>query len=510
MRVPALFQSSVRLSCRVPESPEPPTDDNAPVDTKLYLYDAGKLVVYGKSPLAFTFEALCPDSACGNGFCSRGSCTCLRGWRGHNCSEEVTPISLADFADIWLQESVSYTGSALAVKSGSQPIAWNKVSGPSGLEVSSLGVVSWVSPVAALKSYVLRVTATNAFNTVESTIKVYVPPAYNVTVTVSEIMDQTVTNEQRAKGLVVPTRGYLRLSGYATSQRAEYSTGAVSAVPVVVWIKQRTGKGLRKITLTTTTRGSFVTFVQLAETEAGHYDVGANHPVDTSNSLVQDSYKSHNFRSVGSVSLIGRPGLRRGQGQLRNYGDTRITGIKASLDHLVFQHEEIRSVELPDVLEPLGTADFNISLFVPGPYASFSFDIALQANEVDRNVLQRISVSIKPAEPRLTARPSSLSGGVLRGARNGFVIEVRNDGETDSGNLKVVLPKFDMLSLESSDVIETLSVGNSTLVLLSVLPQPDAELGVYKGSLLLSSPKISISVPYAFTIITNATGKPAG
>lgn len=172
--VSATYISSTQIVCTAP-----PGDGIVPV--RVSVDGIGYSFTYADFSYTGIFQlflikislASCPGSpiCSSQGFCSQGSCFCNYGYAGSDCSQSklrplnsnriaLVPLALESKSDETLAEGQAYT-TRVVVTSGSSPIEYYLVSGPSDMYVNqTTGNVTWTA-VASETSWNIAVRASN-------------------------------------------------------------------------------------------------------------------------------------------------------------------------------------------------------------------------------------------------------------------------------------------------------------------------------------------------------------
>jgi hypothetical protein len=241
--------------------------------------------------------------------------------------------------------------------------------------------------------------------------------------------------------------------------------------------------------------------------EAGHYTVFADHPlVSEDPASPQDEFTIYGLRSEPDQRYhrVAPGSLLSDEVTLRNLGDTPLTGISAVVNGAPANLDV--QITAPDTLAPLGTATLSYTLdAADGTVNQSVVQVELSSAEGAVESLALL-VDIAPEQPQLTASPSSLEAGMVRGGQNFVEFTVTNTGGAPTGALDVQLPAAEWLSLVTETPLEPLEVNESTTVTLRLSPADDLPLGPYPGNLLITGPVAGLSVPFVFTAISTATG----
>jgi hypothetical protein len=252
-------------------------------------------------------------------------------------------------------------------------------------------------------------------------------------------------------------------------------------------------------------QGQFVAFFEPLATEAGHYTLGAEHP-EVIADPVQDQFdlvgfapapKQLNLRLVPNAPTSGRI-------ELRNLGEIPLTGLTAAVSNAPASLTAQLSV--PGTLPGSDAVqlDYTLTSSVTNR-AQFQLVLHLTSAE-GANAEVPLRVEVVPLRPELTANPPFLARGMMRGEKTIVAFDVTNVGGAPSGELTVMLPPADWLSLLSDPAIHSLAPGDKVTVTLALNPPVDLPLTRYDGSLGLVGDRAWLNMPFQFRAISDAVG----
>ncbi|MDJ0731228.1 MAG: hypothetical protein QNJ33_14675 [Crocosphaera sp.] len=106
----------------------------------------------------------------------------------------------------------------------------------------------------------------------------------------------------------------------------------------------------------------------------------------------------------------------------------------------------------------------------------------------------------------MVADTSQLQASMLRGDQTVVEFTVTNEGAIASGELDILLPETDWLKSASQLTLPGLNPGESTNISLLLQPLESQELTVYNGNVVVAGDEASLSIPFSFRAISEATG----
>jgi hypothetical protein len=267
---------------------------------------------------------------------------------------------------------------------------------------------------------------------------------------------------------------------------------------------------VREFHISTEEDGSFTQeFTPLAG-EAGNYEINAYFPgYLTEDSAPEDSFKllGMSFNKTGVYHQILADNPFTEQVELANLTDVPLTGLTYTINDAPddWNIQVIASENLA------GDGTNNIDYTIEAPNDSLftqdTFSINVNSDQGVTTTLP-ISINVKQNLPQLIADVNQLNSGMLRGEQTFVEFEISNNGGAETGNIQVMLPQVDWLSLSSPSIINSLLPGESTNVTLSLTPDNDLPLTLYNGNLVFDVIGNSgdLSLPYTFRAVSEAVG----
>ncbi len=279
------------------------------------------------------------------------------------------------------------------------------------------------------------------------------------------------------------------------------------APQVEVAVRIRLKNTRREFFPTTDVDGAFAFVFDPAPGEAGAYTVFANHPlVDEDPAAPQDSFVLVGIRAEPDFEFhsIVAGDTVAGDVTLRNLGDTPLSGVTAIVAGA--PANVTVGVTAPTTLAPseAGVLSFIIDT-APGVASQSVVLINVTTAEGALETLE-LAVNVRLSAPELSATPSALSTGMVRGGQAFVDFTVTNIGGLTSGPLTIETPALPWLSVSSAQPLAPLGIGESVVITLRLAPAADLPLGPYTGAVVVSDPTTSLNVPYAFNAISTATG----
>ena len=386
-----------------------------------------------------------------------------------------------------VKECTPYAGPLPVISSGGPAVEWQLVSGPSGMTIDpDLGVVSWDNPVAIGYPYTITIKAVNAYGT-EGQV------SWQVTVPVSYKAVVYTDVEQTANVDSIPLYG----------QAIDLDT--LEAVPdVSVKVKVNVKGVNRYLTATTDENGDFTANFNLLNNEAGHYYISAAHPAGESGKDT-DEFIVYGMRvSPGTSSLEMLPDSSEEGGILiTNNTDEELTQLYYEIvsipDNISFD------MTLPEIIDASDETDVIYTVTAVGGDINDYIEVNIFSQE-GAAVTAKISLNVKTDKAVLSVDPTSLSASMLRGSQTMVTFDITNTGGGDSGVVNVEIPEADWLKLSTPAMVTSLAVGESSQVVLQLLPDEDLTLGDYTGTLLVSTSDDYVEVPFTFRAVSSAVG----
>jgi len=324
-------------------------------------------------------------------------------------------------------------------------------------------------------------------NTYVDPVAIEVSPSYRAEV--------STTVDAIANGSPIPLTGFAYDVG--TNEK-------VGSVPVSIRVLV---KGTRRVLrVVTDANGDFQSSFNPLPNEGGHYRIGADHPGIQADH-VQDEFDVYSMRfDSNGLSFNTFPGTAvQGTVLLKNLSELPISGL--TLESEVDPENFTLTLDGPDSLEPGGAAQISYSFLpgsVPRPY-QFRSRIKAQTDQGVQIYLP-YTLNISPRTPTLVANPGFLRTGMTRGNQSFVQFQLSNVGGAPTGDLQVLLPSIPWLKLVSPENVPSLAPGESTEVMLSLLPDLSLPLGQYDGSLVIQSAIASSNVDFQFRAISDALG----
>ena len=290
------------------------------------------------------------------------------------------------------------------------------------------------------------------------------------------------------------------LSGVA----ALTSDGAPAAgVPVAVGIQ--VAGTTRTLTATTDANGDYSVTFQPLPNEAGDYSVTAADPSVT-NPAVQAQFQIVGMTAFpATASLTVVPGtLLSGSFTLTNLSALTLTGLSATSSGGPAGLEV--ELDAPSQIDAEGTATLDYTLDDTGTQAASGVVTihVTSAQGVSLSIL--VGVSEAAFTPILATNPGYLDSGMVVGGETLVSFTLVNNGGAPSGDLQVSLPSTSYMSLATPATISSLAPGESSTVTIELTPSADLPLEEYQGTIGIGGAYAGISVPFAFTAVTTATG----
>lgn len=252
--------------------------------------------------------------------------------------------------------------------------------------------------------------------------------------------------------------------------------------------------------------GTFRTTWQPLPNEAGVYEIGAVHPgVDVAE--VQDRFTLIGMRADPAQTSfrVVEEGAATGRVRLINLSPVALTGLRVEVlekpANLTVQ-TSLGAPTLPGLTEvPLDYTVAAADASIPGGL------VKLRVSSAEGAAVELLwGVTVEALRPRLVARPAALQAGVLRGRPRTLEFSVANEGGRETGPIHVALPNVPWISLTTANPMPSLQPGESNVVSLLLTPPADLPLGIYNGTLALSSERAFLSMPYDFRALSEGRG----
>lgn len=382
-----------------------------------------------------------------------------------------------------------YLGAEPQLLSGTAPVAWSVVEGPSGLAIDGLtGQVTWSDPIARSQPYAITIRAENPGGSDDMVWNLSVAASYTASVAVAPEL--------------APAGTTITFSGVATRFQ-----DAMPAPEAEVKIELEVQGMRRTISAVTDLDGFYSIDWEPLPSEAGVYEVAAGHPAETF-----DEFEA-SFTLIGircEPDTWARTLTEGGRAAsevilVRNLGDVPVSGISAQ----VVASDPSLSVLIdsaPASLDPLAGAELAFSVqavaAAPSP-ASFTIELTDTVGAVATLIG---TVAIVPASVELQAVPASLQTGMLRGAQSFVELDIVNIGSAPSGSLEVLVPAAPWMTLATTSELPSIAPGERATVVLSLQPALDLPLGPYTGAIVVNGDTTGVTVPFEFVCISDGVG----
>ena len=284
------------------------------------------------------------------------------------------------------------------------------------------------------------------------------------------------------------------------------SNWAVPHSPAVVWV-YAAGTS-RSLPVTTDAAGNgTVSFVPFA-TEVGRCQFAVALPgqaAPTATGSFTIIGMSLSDTSESPHLIVGVPQTKTVQ--LNNLAGVPLTGITASV--LGAPSNVTVQVSLPSsLLASNGSANVTYTVRATGASPSWgAFAIQFTSAE-DASVTLPFYATMSLPSAQLASVPDSLSGTmVVNGSQTMVSFVVTNLGGAASGALLVNLPAgAPWLSLVTAQPVASLDVDQSCQITLALTAGSNQTLGQYTGDIVVAGTNSSVSIPFAFTAVSTATG----
>ncbi|MEP0841894.1 MAG: hypothetical protein HRF43_04200, partial [Phycisphaerae bacterium] len=412
---------------------------------------------------------------------------------GFDEEEYVLAVGFApviqEIADVEVNEGAPYTGPTPVLLAGSPPVMWSLLVGSEGMTIDpDTGVVSWAKAVAAASPHVVRIKAENVFGSDTEEWLLAVPVSYTASVSTAVTM--------------APSGTPVLLEGDAVLLPG----GTDPAADVPVTIRVRVQGTRRIIKAQTNAAGHFAALFNPLPTEAGFYEVGADHPAIPTDQT-QDTFTLVGMRtSPLAGSLTVTPG---GNGQsslvLRNLGDTPLSGISATVEGAPPDVEV--QYNAPASLNPLEQARVDFTVVSTGGGNFHGLVNLVFTSAEGATARYELDLTVRPPQPVLQSDPPELAAAMLRGEQTIVPFVVTNIGGSVTGPLTIQVPSEPWLTVISPNPTASLAPGESTTIELQLLPPQNLVLGPYAGSLNVGRVGVvNLNVPFTFTAISEGKG----
>ncbi|MFN0051908.1 MAG: Ig-like domain-containing protein, partial [Planctomycetales bacterium] len=397
------------------------------------------------------------------------------------------------FGDDTLLNSYTFTGTLQA----SQPL--NTFAQTVPVRLPKQAGTYWIFVTTDSLDAVLEGVETN--NTRVSAMPIVVQPAYHATVEADLVLGLANTP--------VELRGQAR------------DTLGNAPTPFVLVNIDLTVRGFRRtISAITDSNGYFRTTFKPLPGEAGRYGIAAYHPGDTPGDP-QDY-----FTLVGMAADPAKPAVKliegadatAGQVTIRNLSEVAMTGLNVEI--VSGPGNVVATATLGD-----GSADQTLlgSGTLTLAYTLQATDDSLPGGSVLLHLTSAegapldvpVAVEVVALRPKLTASVERIQAGMLHGKERPeqrlVQFTVTNDGGRESGPLELRLPDVPWMLSATGIAIASMQPGQSTTIVLQLLPATDLPLGDYTGALVIAgatdeNATVSLSVPFTIRNLSDAAG----
>ncbi|MBN2507751.1 MAG: immunoglobulin domain-containing protein [Verrucomicrobia bacterium] len=240
--------------------------------------------------------------------------------------------------------------------------------------------------------------------------------------------------------------------------------------------------------------------------EAGLYTIGAAHPGDAA-APVQDS-----FTLAGMKATPASPAVKVIEGtwvtnvlRIENLSDIPLSGLAAETVAAA-ANLEIAAALASEALDGYGSTLLTLAMTAQGTSPAQSSN-HVRVTSLEGALLDvPLSVTVESLSPRLAASPGELNAGMLRGGQAAVEFDLANLGGAATGPLTVVAPAAAWFSVASTNPLASLGPGESNRVVLVLTPPADLPFGEYRGALAVDGAGCSLTVPFNFRALSEATG----
>lgn len=206
--------------------------------------------------------------------------------------------------------------------------------------------------------------------------------------------------------------------------------------------------------------GNFTATFHPLPNEAGRYQIFATHP-GVSIVPVQDEFDllGMGFSAPSASHVV--PGLSTVTNEvtLENLGDVALSGLSAVIEG-VPASLNVEAV-VPDALPASSNVVLRYTVQSLADAASSSTVVIHVISAKAASADLPLHIRVEPRRPRLSATPSSLVAGMLRGQQTIVEFQVRNDGGSETGPLNVSLPDVPWMHLGSPSPMPSMGPGVS-------------------------------------------------
>ncbi len=263
----------------------------------------------------------------------------------------------------------------------------------------------------------------------------------------------------------------------------------------------------RILSALTNSNGQFsLTFTPLPG-EGGSYTVGATHP-GVPDAEVQDSFTLLGIGSdtTGIELTVTRDEATPGQIVIRNQADVGISGIQ--VNGTGFPQGITLTGGLQGGATTLGplaeaTVDYQFTALAGAPNLADGFLNVFSAEGAALAV--PLSATVREMASLLVSDAGRLERGMVPGEQTFVNFSIRNEGSVPTGPVRILLPAIEWLSTAQSP-LPALAPGQEVEVSLLLTPAEDLPLTAYNGSIQLAGDHNTLTLPFTFRALGNATG----
>ncbi len=263
----------------------------------------------------------------------------------------------------------------------------------------------------------------------------------------------------------------------------------------------------RVFPVTSDASGNFSYTFQPLANEAGDYTATADHPSLTTDPAAQASFTLLGLAiaptSVSQQLLPNTP--VSGTLVLSNLSSHALTGLAFTTPNLgtnLTAQFTFTNTTLP----ANGAIGVNYTLESPLTRAAqLNFAATVTSTEGATRAVP-MYLKLVPTLAQLTATPSYLQRGMVRGAQTVVSFTIENTGGMASGDLTVQIPSLPWLSHGSATNIPSIPAGSNAVVTLVLNPASDLTLGLYNGNIAVFNQNIGVTIPYQFRAVSSGIG----
>jgi hypothetical protein len=260
----------------------------------------------------------------------------------------------------------------------------------------------------------------------------------------------------------------------------------------------------RVIAALTDATGAFAATFTPLPFEAGNYTLGAAHPsLDTA--PVQDNFTILGFTASPTPleNAVVALGTVLGDITLNNTGEGTLTDIHAeAVGGLDVELQFLPPANLPPGV-PTPLHYIIRSMKDESAEKLFSIHITASGGAV---IDLPVHLLVQPRRPRLQVTPSSLELGMVRGQPTLVDLQVMNVGGAASSPIQVLLPNLPWMKVVTPLPAPALDPAASTRITVQLTPGDGLPLGLYEGTLAVSTDAGDIGVPFKLRHVSDARG----